>query len=39
VDKSSDPSLGEALQLAALESTAATTNGKEIVVDDEDYDS
>jgi hypothetical protein len=39
VDKSSDPSLDEALQLAALESTAANTNGKEIVVDDEDYDS
>jgi hypothetical protein len=39
VDKSSDPSLDEALQLAALESTAAATNGKEIVVDDEDYDS
>jgi hypothetical protein len=38
-DKSSDPSLDEALQLAALESTAATTDGKEIVVDDEDYDS
>ena len=39
VDKSSDPSLDEALQLSALESTSATTNGKEIVVDDEDYDS
>jgi hypothetical protein len=39
VDKSSDPSLDEALQLAALESTTATTNGKEIVADDEDYDS
>jgi hypothetical protein len=38
VDKSSDPSLDEALQIAALGSTAATTNGKEIVVDDEDYD-
>jgi hypothetical protein len=38
-DKSSDPSLDEALQLAALESTAATTDGKEIVVDEEDYDS
>jgi hypothetical protein len=39
VDKSSDPSLDEALQLAALESATATTDGKEIVVDDEDYDS
>lgn len=39
VDKSSDPLLDEALQLAALESTTADTNGKEIVVDDEDYDS
>jgi hypothetical protein len=39
VGKSLDPSLDEALQIAALESTTATTNGKEIVIDDEDYDS
>jgi hypothetical protein len=38
VGKSSDPSLNEALQIAALESTAAATNGKEIVADEEDYD-
>jgi hypothetical protein len=39
VSKSVDPALDEALQLAALESTAATTNEKEIVADEEDYDS